>query len=1152
MNRRIIIFYLYLISFSCNQQQDQAEHRAFAPKTVVAKGYVVPINNVPTPIVKVAGIPKVIPAGKPLVVTTNSNVHPAGTPKILLAGIPRIVIPGHGGYLLPKKVSASASHIVVGTPEVVIAQDATSKDQNPKNLSSFGKLQGLKHGLINCMLEDKDGNLWFGTDGGGASKYDGRFLTHFTQSEGLTHNDVNAILQDKNGNLWFATDNGVLKYDGESFSHFTKKRGLASDNVESILQDKNGNIWFGTYDGGVSVYDGHSFINFTEQEGLPKNIVYSMMQDKDGNIWIGSNGGGVTKYDGQSFAIFTQKEGLPNNFISSIIQDKNGYIWFGTDGGVSKFDGKYFTNYSQNEGLSNNYVESIRQDNNGYFWFGTNGGGVSKFDGKSFTYFTQKEGLSNNFVETILQDKSGNLWFGTYGGGVSKYDIGSFTNFTEKDGLSNNIVSCIVQDKAGNFWLGTEGGGVSKFDGKSFTHFTQKEGLANNFVECMLQDQSGNLWFGTYGGGVIRFDGKSFRTYTEKEGLSNNIVLCMLEDKEGNLWFGTNSGGVSKFDGKSFTHLTERVGLTNNIVSSILQDRNGNLWFATEGGATRYDGKSFTHFTEREGLSNNVVTSILQDDKGNLWFGTNGGGVSEYDGNSFTHFTEKEGLTNNYVESILQDNKGNLWFGTSFGLSKLTKEKLAEISERSKSAMLNEGEILFKNFTYEDGFLGVGCSHNAICEDNTGMIWIGSNDRLTLYHPEGETTDTIVPNIQLTTVDLFNENIPWGHLIDKKDTVLMLRNGVKVEHFEFDGLTKWYGLPEHLVLAHNNNSINFNFIGITQKSPKKVKYQYMLDGLENDWSGIVSSNTASYGNLPSGSYTFKVRAMNSEGYWSNEFNYAFTIRPPWWKAWWAYTLYLMAILVSISLYIRSREKGLIRRQRFLEQTVEKRTAELVEEKKEVEKQKERSDKLLLNILPAVVAEELKQNGAAEARQFTEVTVMFTDFKGFTQVTEKLSPGELVEEIDTSFKAFDRIISKYGIEKIKTIGDSYMCAGGLPLPNETNPEDVVHAAIEIHQFIQQRLAQRIKEDKERLEIRIGIHTGPVVAGIVGINKFAYDIWGDTVNIASRMESSGEAGKINISGSTYELVKDKFNCRYRGKIEAKNKGMIDMYFVEGEMG
>ncbi len=218
------------------------------------------------------------------------------------------------------------------------------------------------------------------------------------------------------------------------------------------------------------------------------------------------------------------------------------------------------------------------------------------------------------------------------------------------------------------------------------------------------------------------------------------------------------------------------------------------------------------------------------------------------------------------------------------------------------------------------------------------------------------------------------------------------------------------------------------------------------------------------------------------------------------------------------------------------------------QRKKIAKEKKRSDELLLNILPQEVAEELKSKGSADARQFAEVSVMFTDFKDFTQISEKLSPAELVFEIHSCFKIFDDIITNHNIEKIKTIGDSYMCAGGLPVSNTTHAIDVVGAALDIQQYMKTHLEKRIKEGKEPFEIRIGVHTGPVVAGIVGVKKFAYDIWGDTVNIASRMESSGETGKVNISGRTYELVKDNFRCTYRGKIEAKHKGEIDMYFVE----
>lgn len=247
---------------------------------------------------------------------------------------------------------------------------------------------------------------------------------------------------------------------------------------------------------------------------------------------------------------------------------------------------------------------------------------------------------------------------------------------------------------------------------------------------------------------------------------------------------------------------------------------------------------------------------------------------------------------------------------------------------------------------------------------------------------------------------------------------------------------------------------------------------------------------------------------------------------------------VLLILLAIGLYQRYRY---VRRTRN----------ELSEKNDLINQEKERSDNLLLNILPGDVAKELKETGKAEAKYFDEVTVLFTDFKGFTKMAEIMTAQELVNEIDYCFKNFDEIIMRHGIEKIKTIGDAYMCAGGLQGSDNCRPYQVVEAALEIQQFMEQLKKDKKAQGKPYFELRIGIHTGPVVAGVVGTKKFQYDIWGDTVNIAARMESSGEVGKVNISESTYQIVKERFACTHRGKVEAKNKGAIDMYFVDGPL-
>ena len=245
---------------------------------------------------------------------------------------------------------------------------------------------------------------------------------------------------------------------------------------------------------------------------------------------------------------------------------------------------------------------------------------------------------------------------------------------------------------------------------------------------------------------------------------------------------------------------------------------------------------------------------------------------------------------------------------------------------------------------------------------------------------------------------------------------------------------------------------------------------------------------------------------------------------------------IVVIATAIALFlIGLLAIGLFRRNKFIQRT-----------KKIIEEEKHRSDSLLLNILPEETAQELKEKGKVAAKQFNAVTVLFTDFKGFTQYSENLSPQALVETLGTYFSKFDEIVEKHGLEKIKTIGDAYMCAGGLPFPSEDHAYKMIQAAFEIAEFVDQT-KKDVAASEMNFDIRIGINTGPVVAGVVGTKKFAYDIWGDTVNVASRMESMSEPGKINISENTYALIKNDFDCEYRGEIEAKNRGKLKMYFV-----
>lgn len=260
------------------------------------------------------------------------------------------------------------------------------------------------------------------------------------------------------------------------------------------------------------------------------------------------------------------------------------------------------------------------------------------------------------------------------------------------------------------------------------------------------------------------------------------------------------------------------------------------------------------------------------------------------------------------------------------------------------------------------------------------------------------------------------------------------------------------------------------------------------------------------------------------------------------KATWIFSLVALALIAIATVMYRSNK-----RQKKANILLSQKNDEISKQKDVIEIERQKSEGLLLNILPKEVAEEYKAKGKVDTRNYDQVSIMFTDFKGFTKISEKMSPEKVVEELNLCFSTFDEITDKYQIQKIKTIGDAYMCAGGIPEPNTTNPVDVVLAGLEIQYFMKQRRDEKLSNGEDYWQCRLGVNTGDALSAVIGKSKFTYDIWSDTVNTASRMENSGEVGKVNVGQKTYELVKDFFECEYRGKVAAKGKGEIDMYFV-----
>jgi len=934
---------MILLWVACSNVEDEPAKDS-STNVVKAIGYKVPKKLVKNPEVNLLDPKKLkkTPVRKPEAKIISLNARPLGKYKQKPAGTSIVSTPGRDTFKLPEPILAISKKLPVKHPSPVAAMHLWMKDQTANNLQYLDVDHGMNCSFIFSALKDSRGNIWFGTDGGGVTRYDGNSFMHYTKENGICGKVIYSILEDKDGNLWFGSlDNGVTKYDGNFFTNFSDTGGLGGKSVKAILQDQKGNIWMAVYGFGLTKYNGKEFTQFTPKEGFTARNPTSLLEDREGNIWIGTEDKGVYKYDGDSFYNFSVEQGLSHYCIMSMLLDQSGNFWFGTGGcGVNKFDGKFFYHYNDTTGLNSNFITCIYQDRRNNIWFGSYGGGVCKFDGNNFTCYSETDGLSNNRIMATLQDDSGNLWFGTYGGGVTRYGGTLFSYFTERQGLSSNLARSITEDSLGTLWFATFGGGISAYTGSAVANYASKEGLSQIELSSVLKDKKGNLWFGTYGSGAIKFDGNFFTAYSKENGFFGSNVNSITEDNKDNIWF-TTEKGVCKYDGKRFTKYSKDQGLCSNKVSKVLVDRSGNVWFGTNKGLTVFDGADFTQFTEKQGFSSYEVLTLCSDSKNNIWIGTFGGGLIKYDGRYFTNYTENEGLSHNIIWSAVEDRNHNMWFGTEKGLSCLLANDDFSYEQRSGDTAV---PARFITYHKEDGLKSEDFLRNSVFIDSKNQIWWGGGKGITKVNLNDFKLNNKAPEVRLNNLLLQEKFVYYNKLQNEKDSVKTHNNFY--QQINFSKVAPFYNYPIDLELPYHINNLTFYFSAIDWFAPHQVKYQYQLVGADRDWSILNTANKADYRNLQPGSYTLRVKAVGGSGIWSNTFEYSFVIHPPWWKTWWAFCLYgIMAILAVI--FIVWRYSRLLRaRASLLKRKVLEATNEIKEQKNLIEeKHKEIRDSI---------------------------------------------------------------------------------------------------------------------------------------------------------------------------------------------------------------
>ena len=772
--------------------------------------------------------------------------------------------------------------------------------------------EGLAQSQVYAMCEDNNGNIWFGTRGGGLSRFDGIDFTNYTTQEGLPSNYIRCLLKDGAGNLWIGTDNGLSVYNGKKFTTFTSVLGIRSIAINDLVQDSKGVIWIATQQGIYYTKDEHIVPFASEVDAASRLRISSLVEDEAGNLLAGTdnglyrfhkdNGNWQTEY-------FSTRNGLPNNIITALSVKVDGGIWVCTyGGGVASFHKNAFFNFKKSDGLASNTVFDCVDAGDGVVWFAT-ASGITKYKPSetetSFTQITETEGLAKNVVMCTMKDSFGNLWFGTSGGGVSKLSSERFIHYTAIKGVFGTWVYAILQDFNGLMWFGTSEGGVTTYDGKIYKRFSERNGFTASKVKCLAQDKNGNIWLGTISDGVFMYNGKTFRHFNNRNGLSSNFINYIHVDSSGSIFLATAGGGISclrpsKNNSYTIKNIRPRDGLASDRINTLVADFKGNLWAGTAGNGIckirfeENDSYTIKNYTIKDGLTSNTIRCSAVDNRGSVLFGTADAGLIVYDGRKFISVVKKHGMSSNNIYSCISDTMGNLWIGTDKGIDRMYLSSVYSVE-------------VIRHYGKSEGFTGIEAIQNAVCIDNRGFVWFGTVKSATVFNPAAERI-LQAPRVHITGMNLFFDKVektPYGK-----------------------ALTPWYSLPEKLVLPYDQNHLSFEFIGVEQSNPEAVKYMWMLDGFDKNWSPPTTKRDAVYSNLPPGTYTFYVNAKNERGDWSKvPASYTFTIRPPFWQTWWfiitsvlLFSLTVWWLILSASRKLRKeniREKQRLETERAL-------------------------------------------------------------------------------------------------------------------------------------------------------------------------------------------------------------------------------------------
>ncbi len=690
---------------------------------------------------------------------------------------------------------------------------------------------------------------------------------------GLPQNTVQALAQTQDGFVWLGTEVGLVRFDGNGFAVFDQhsRPALPGNDVQCLLAARDGSLWVGTSDGLARMREG-VVTTFTTENGLPGNNVRGLTEDPGGVVAVSTSGGNAHVTGGR---VETGEAGA-NEGLVAVLPD--GQVAQATKSAVELARAaKIEERWSVGKELPGTRVQALFADRQGVLWIGTNGGLV-RFAAGKLERLPVTDPLASASVLAIMEDREGDLWVGTESSGLQILRDQRFRTLTTREGLASDNTTAVVEDGAGTLWVGTAGSGVTALrpgaNGSAKT-WGVREGLLSDVVLSVAAAANGDLWIGT-ADGLSRIRHGAIISFTSADGLPDDFIRSLLADTDGSLWIGTRRGLThwkipGDLTGDGIQTFTTANGLGSDLVGAMARDSAGNLWVATLAGIARLANGTITNFTTANGLSSNVITAILPRAGGELMVGTQDHGWNVWDGKRFTPVTH-DGLGGTTIRAIVDDGLNHLWFATGSGLARCD-------CSGTMGAMQGSGCAHWIEFGAADGLRSretATNSHPSAWRGKDGRLWFATPKGLVEVDPAHFPVNTVTPP-------------------------------VAVERFAVDDEDQALGAKAALKIPAGHNHFQFEYAGLSFTAPQKVRYRYMLEGFDRDWTDAGARRNAYYTNIPPGTYTFRVQAANNDGVWNMEgAGLQFKLEPHFYQTVWFYLLLSLFMIALVLLAFRLR------------------------------------------------------------------------------------------------------------------------------------------------------------------------------------------------------------------------------------------------------